>query len=129
MAMAIMSVLAVAMYVFAPQMVGIMSKDPEVVALGARVLRIEAFAECLYAASTVGFGVCAGAGETLVPTALNFGSIWLVRIVLALILTPRLGLTGYWIAMAVELSVRGILFLVYVRSNRWLRKWTLGEVA
>lgn len=129
MAMAIMSVLAVAMYVFAPQMMGIMSKDPEVVALGARVLRIEAFAECLYAASIVGFGVCAGAGETLVPTALNFGSIWLVRIVLALILTPRLGLTGYWIAMAVELSVRGILFLVYVRSNRWLRKWTLGEVA
>lgn len=129
MAMAIMSVLAVAMYVFAPQMMGIMSKDPEVVALGARVLRIEAFAECLYAASIVGFGVCAGAGETLVPTALNFGSIWLVRIVLALIFTPRLGLTGYWIAMAVELSVRGILFLVYVRSNRWLRKWTLGEVA
>ena len=129
MAMAIMSLLAMAMYAFAPQMMGIMSKDPEVVALGARVLRIEAFAECLYAASIVGFGVCAGAGETLVPTALNFGSIWLVRIVLALILTPRMGLTGYWIAMAVELSVRGILFLIYIRSNKWMRKWTLGEVA
>lgn len=129
MAMAMMSLLAVAMYAFAPQMMGIMSKDPEVVALGAKVLRIEAFAECLYAASIVGFGVCAGAGETLVPTAMNFGSIWLVRIVLALILTPRMGLVGYWIAMAIELSVRGLLFLIYVRSNRWMRKWTLGEVA
>ena len=129
MAMAIMSLLAVAMYAFAPQMMGILSKDPEVVSLGAKVLRIEAFAECLYAASIVGFGVCAGAGETMVPTALNFGSIWLVRIVLALILTPRIGLAGYWIAMAVELSIRGSLFLIYVKSGRWMRKWTLGNAS
>ncbi|MBR5042540.1 MAG: MATE family efflux transporter [Bacteroidales bacterium] len=127
MAMIIMSLLAVAMYILAPQMMGILSKDPEVIALGVKVLRIEAFVECLYAASIVGFGVCAGAGETLVPTALNFGSVWLIRIVLALILTPRLGLVGYWIAMAVELSVRGILFLLFVRSGRWMRKWTLDN--
>ncbi|MBQ2544472.1 MAG: MATE family efflux transporter, partial [Bacteroidales bacterium] len=63
------------------------------------------------------------AGETLVPTALNFGSIWLIRIGLAIILTPRMGLVGYWIAMAVELSVRGILFLGFVKSEKWMRKW------
>lgn len=123
MGMAMMSLLAVAMYAFAPQMMGIMSNDPEVVSLGARVLRIEAFAEAFYAASIVGFGVCAGAGQTLVPTILNFGTMWIVRIGLALILTPRYGLTGYWIAMCIELSFRGILFLVYVRSNHWLKKW------
>ena len=123
MGMAMMSLLAVAMYAFAPQMMGIMSKDPEVVSLGARVLRIEAFAEAFYAASIVGFGVCAGAGQTLVPTILNFGTMWVVRRGLALILTPRYGLTGYWIAMCIELSFRGILFLVYVRSNHWLKKW------
>lgn len=123
MAMVMMSLLAVLMYAFAPQMMGIMSTDPEVVALGARVLRIEAFAETFYAASIVGFGVCAGAGETLVPTVLNFGTMWIVRIGLALILTPKYGLVGYWIAMCVELSLRGILFLVYVRSGKWMRKW------
>ena len=121
--MVMMSLLAVLMYAFAPQMMGIMSTDPEVVALGARVLRIEAFAEAFYAASIVGFGVCAGAGETLVPTVLNFGTMWIVRIGLALILTPVYGLVGYWIAMCVELSLRGILFLVYVRSGKWMRKW------
>ena len=123
MAMLMMSLLAVAMYAFAPQMMAILSSDGEVVSLGARVLRIEAFAEALYAASIVGFGVCAGAGQTLVPTVLNFGTMWLVRIGLALILTPRYGLTGYWISMCVELSLRGILFLIYVRSGHWLRKW------
>jgi len=132
MAMIMMSLLAVAMYAFAPQMIGVMSTDTEVVALGARVLRIEAFAEAFYAASIVGFGVCAGAGQTMIPTILNLGTMWIVRIGLALILTPRYGLTGYWIAMCVELSLRGILFLIYVRTGHWLKKWTpapatLGE--
>ncbi len=127
MGMLIMSLLAVAMYAFAPQLMGVMSNDPEVVNLGAKVLRIEAFAECLFAVSIVGFGVCAGAGETLFPTILNFGSVWLIRIGLALILTPRMGLTGYWIAMALELTVRGLLFLWFIRSGRWMRKWTLGN--
>ncbi|MBR1538894.1 MAG: MATE family efflux transporter [Bacteroidales bacterium] len=122
---AIMTVLAVAMYFFAPQLMGILSTDPEVVALGARVLRIEAFAEAMYAASIVGFGVCAGAGSTMVPTLFNFGSMWLVRIGLALVLTPRFGLVGYWIAMCVELNVRGILYLLYVRSGHWMRKGSL----
>lgn len=132
MGMVMMSLLAVAMYAFAPFMMGVMSIDPEVVSLGARVLRIEAFAEAFYAAAIVGFGVCAGAGQTKVPTILNLGTMWIVRIGLALILTPRYGLTGYWIAMCIELSFRGILFLVYVRTGHWLKKWvpasaTLGN--
>ena len=125
MAVAIMSVLAVAMYVFAPQLMGILSNDSEVVALGAKVLRIEAFAEAMYAVSIVGFGACAGAGSTMVPTVLNFGSMWLVRIVLALFLTPVYGLVGYWIAMCVELNVRGLLYLIYIRSKHWMRKGSI----
>ena len=127
MAMALMSVLAVAMYAFASQMMGIMSTDPDVVSLGARVLRIEAFAEIFYAAAIVGVGVCAGAGNTTTPTVLNLATMWVVRIGLALILTPRMGLVGYWIAMCIELSLRGILFLLYVRSGHWLKRWQVSE--
>ncbi|MBR1573645.1 MAG: MATE family efflux transporter [Bacteroidales bacterium] len=122
MAALMMSALAVLMYLFAPQMMDILSNDPDVIALGAKVLRIEAFAETLYAVSIVGFGVCAGAGDTFVPTLLNFGSMWIVRIGLAVILTPRFGLTGYWIAMMAELNFRGLLFLIYLKRGRWLKK-------
>ena len=127
MAMLLMSLLAVAMYAFAPQMMGIMSVDPDVVSMGARVLRIEAFAEAFYAAAIVGVGVCAGAGNTTVPTVLNLATMWVVRIGLALILTPRYGLVGYWIAMCVELSIRGILFLLYVRSGHWMKRWLVSD--
>ena len=118
----IMSLLAVVLYIFAPVIMGWLSIDPGVVELGARVLRIEAFAEGFYALSIVGFGVCAGAGDTMIPTVLNLASMWVVRIGLALLLTPMLGLVGYWISMATDLTVKGIAFLIYVRSGRWLKR-------
>ena len=122
MAAAMMSGLAVLMYIFAPQMMGLLTSDAGVIALGAKCLRIEAFAELFYAVSIVGYGACVGAGDTMVPMVMNFASMWVVRIGLALLLTPRYGLTGYWIAMCIELNIRGILFALRVKGNSWMKK-------
>ena len=124
-----MSALAVLMWAFAPQIMALLSVDPDVVALGAKCLRLEAFAEAGYAASIVAYAACVGAGDTKVPTALNFISVWLVRICLALVLVPRHGLMGYWIAMLVELNVRGLLMVLRISGDRWLRtKLTSQEI-
>lgn len=125
MASAIMTFLAVLMYLFAPTIMELLTSDPEVSALGVKVLRIEAFAETLYAVSIVAYGAFVGAGDTLVPSIMNFGSIWIVRIGLALLLTPKYGLEGYWIAMCVELNIRGIIFLLRLRGNKWLKLKTI----
>ncbi|MBR4755717.1 MAG: MATE family efflux transporter [Bacteroidales bacterium] len=117
----IMTFLAVIMYIFAPQLMGLLSVDPQVVELGAKVLRIEAFAETMYAFSIVGYGCCVGAGDTLMPSVMNFCSMWVVRIGLAAILTPKLGLKGYWIAMCIELNLRGILFIWRLSGERWMK--------
>ncbi|MBQ4265327.1 MAG: MATE family efflux transporter [Clostridia bacterium] len=118
----IMSVSGALMYVFAPLMIGVMSPDPAVVALGAHVLRIEAFAEPMFAASIVASGVFRGAGDTLVPSLFNFISMWCVRLPLSALLAPRMGLEGVWIAMALDLTVGGILFLVRLRGKRWMKQ-------
>ena len=124
-----MSFMAVIMYAFAPQIMALLSVDPDVVALGARCLRLEAFAEAGYAASIVAYAACVGAGDTKIPTALNFISVWLVRICLALVLVPRHGLMGYWIAMLVELNVRGLLMVLRISGDRWLKtKLTVQEI-
>ena len=65
-------------------------------------------------------GRCVGAGDTLVPSAINLLSMWVIRLGLALILIPRMGLLGYWTAMAVELSVKGLIFAVRIRGDRWM---------
>ena len=117
-----MSILAVVMFFIAPQIMSLLSSDPDVVALGAKVLRIEAFAEAGYAAAIVAYGVCVGAGDTMIPSILNLGSMWLVRILPAIFLTKMYGLTGYWIAMCVELNVRGLIFLIRLHGDGWTKK-------
>jgi putative MATE family efflux protein len=119
--MGIMGFLAILMYIFAPEMMGLLSPDREVIDLGARVLRIEAFAEVGYAAAMVIYGSCVGAGDTKWPSVMNFGSMWIVRILPAIFITPVYGLVGFWVCMAVELSFRGLLFLIRLYRGTWLK--------
>ena len=116
----VMTGLAVLMFLLAPDVFMLLTPDPAVQSLGAFVLRIEAFAEPLYAVSISASGAMRGAGDTLVPSVLNLVSMWGVRITVAAFLAPRLGLTGVWLAMCAELCVRGILFLVRLLRERWL---------
>ena len=74
--MLIMGVMGVLMYVAAPQIIGVMTPVEEIRMLGIGILRIEAFAEPMFAASIVAYGVFVGAGNTFVPSLMNFGSIW-----------------------------------------------------
>ena len=117
----VMTVGGVLMYIAAPAMIGVLTPNEEIRNLGAAVLRIEAFAEPFYAASIVASGALRGAGDTMVPSCMNFASMWCVRIPLAAILAPRVGLYGVWIAMCVELCFRGILFTTRLKRERWMR--------
>ena len=118
--MLVMAVSGACMYLLAPWMISILSPDEAIRQLGASVLRIEAFAEPMYAASIVASGVFRGAGDTLIPSCLNFCSMWLVRLPLAAFLAPKFGLRGVWIAMCIELCIRGVLFLLRLAfSKNW----------
>ena len=122
MGMLIMGLMGVVMYAWAPQIIGSMTPDAEVLSLGVEALRIEAFAEPMFAAAIVAYSVCVGVGKTVVPCLMNFFSIWAVRLVLAALLAPSMGLNGVWLAMCIELCFRGTIFLLYLRSGRWLRQ-------
>ena len=121
MGIAVMTVMGIVMYAAAPMMMGIMTPDAAVQELGAKILRIEAFAEPMYAASIVAYGVFVGAGDTLAPSIMNLGSIWAVRLSLAALLAPRYGLEGVWFAMCVELCFRGIIFLIRLNRKKWIK--------
>jgi putative MATE family efflux protein len=121
MGMAVMTLMGIIMYVMAPALIGFMTPDPEILSLGVMALRIEAFAEPMFAASIVAYGVFVGAGDTLVPSIMNFSSIWVVRLTLAALLAPVMGLQGVWIAMCIELCFRGTIFLIRLFKGKWLK--------
>ena len=118
----VMTVMGLLMWVFAPELMALMSPVEEVIALGTEVLRIEAWAEPMFAAAIVCNGVFIGAGDTLVPAAMSLCSMWFVRLTLAASLAPKFGLRGVWTAMAIELTFRGSIFLVRLFKGGWADK-------
>lgn len=120
--MILMTVTGVILYFCAPWVMEIMTPVKDIIDLGAASLRIEAFAEPMFAASIVAYGVMVGVGDTVIPACMNFGSIWLVRVPLAALLAPSMGLRGVWLAMCLELTFRGIIFLWRLLSGAWLKK-------
>ena len=117
--MAVMLFMGVVMYILAPQMMGLLSSDEAVIAAGTEILRIEAWAEPLFAAGIIVTSIFRGAGETKMPTLLNLVAMWGIRIPLAMYLAQAYGLAGVWTAMCVELCARGILSLAVL--------WWRGE--
>lgn len=117
-----MSIMGVIMYILAADVMALMSPVKDIIDLGAHALRIEAFAEPMFAASIVAYGVMIGVGDTVIPAIMNFSSIWLVRVTLAAWLAPTMGLAGVWLAMCIELCFRGAIFLWRLISGAWLKK-------
>ena len=120
--MVVMTLMGILMWVFAPQLMAIMSPIQEVITEGTRVLRIEAWAEPLFAAAIVCNGVFVGAGDTLKPAIMSLLSMWGVRLTLAWYLSKDYGLKGVWIAMATELTFRGTIFLCRLFYGKWNQK-------
>lgn len=120
--MIVMTTMGVVLWFTAPALMGIMTNDQAVIDLGAKVLRIEAWAEPMFAAAIVCYNAFIGTGDTVKPALTNLSTMWLVRIALASILAPTWGLSGVWFAMATELCVRGAIFLWRMKTGAWLAR-------
>ncbi len=121
----LMGLCAVLLYIFAPALMGIFTPDGEVIAKGVEILRIVAFAEAFFGLSIVASGALQGAGDSKICFILNVISIWGVRIPLCAYLAPIYGLRGVWIAMSLELTLRGIIFVIRLAQGSWLKKKAL----
>lgn len=115
----LMTLMAILMFILCPLVFRFLTPVIEVRSLATTILRIGLIAEPLYAVSIVASGALRGAEDTLVPSIMNLVSIWVVRIGLSILLVGELGLIGVWIAMATELSVRGILLLIRQLTSKY----------
>ena len=116
---ALMGCTGLLMMIFCPFVFRLLTPVAEVRTLAAQALRIGLLAEPLFGVSIAAAGALRGAGDTLVPSLLNLGSIWIVRLGLSLLLVGKLGLRGMWIAMAIELCVHGTLMLWRQKTSKF----------
>ena len=109
------------LFAFAPSMVSLFTKDPDVIVLGSTVLRMVACSEPFYGVSIVVEGMLQGAGKTKAPFLFNILGMWGVRIVGTWICTQRLGLglVSAWACMIGHNLLLFVLFILYYRRGRW----------
>ena len=109
------------LFLFAPDMMGLFSKDAEVILLGATVLRMVAVSEPFYGVSIIIEGMLQGMGRTMVPFVCNIIGMWGVRIVGTYVCIHRLGmgLVAAWACMIAHNLLLFLLFVLYYGSGRW----------
>lgn len=116
----VMSLMGLLMYFICPYVFKFLTPVQEVQALSIRILRLELFAEPFYAMAIVASGALHGSGDTFVPSLLNLFSLWIVRFILSIILVAKYALLGIWIAMAVELTFRGIVMVIRMNTSKYI---------
>ena len=121
-----MSAMGLVLYLFASPILTLFTAERAVIALGTKVLRIEAFAQPAFGLSMLAFGVFRGAGDTKSPFFISIAGMWLLRLPLAwaLLSYTMLGLLGVWIAMASDITLRGIICLISYRRSHWLERYS-----
>lgn len=109
------------LFLFAPDMMRLFSQDPEVISLGAIVLRMVAVSEPFYGVSIIIEGMMQGMGNTMLPFLFSISGMWGIRIVGTFICTQMLGmgLISAWACMIAHNMVLFVMFMVCYLTGRW----------
>lgn len=109
------------LFLFAPDMTGLFSRDAQVIALGATVLRMVAVSEPFYGVSIILEGMMQGVGNTVMPFVFSITGMWGVRIVGTFVCTQLLGLglVSAWACMIAHNLLLFAMFTAYYLSGRW----------
>ncbi len=109
------------LFIFAPQLMSLFSKDKDVIELGGTVLRMVAISEPFYGVPIVIEGIMQGLGKTVVPFIFSVLGMWCVRIAGTFVFTQIMsgGLIEAWGCMIGHNLVLFIMFVVYFISGKW----------
>lgn len=108
-------------FIFAAQLIGMFSDDAEVIALGVRQVRIEAFFYCLLAFSHAVASVCRGAGKAFVPMFVML-SVWCVFRIIYIYAVMRLfgDISYIYSAYPVTWTISSVIYLFYYMFSDWI---------
>lgn len=110
-----------AIYLFAPSLIGLFSRDPGVVAFGVSQARTEALFFCLLAFSHCIAGVCRGAGKAVVPMGVMLGVWCAFRILyISAAMSFRHEVTLVYWAYPITWTISSVIFFFYYRRSDWI---------
>ncbi len=109
------------LFSFASTLMSFFSNDPDVIRLGATVLRMVALSEPFYGVSIIIEGMLLGVGRTVTPFKFNIIGMWGVRILGTFIVTSFFsgGLEAAWGCMIAHNLLVFILYVIHYIKGKW----------
>lgn len=116
-----MAAVGIVMIVLAPQIVSLFSTEPEVIRYGTNCLRILGVGYPMYAVGMIVIQALNGAGDTTMPSVMNFICFWIIQIPLAYWLATAAGLgpNGVFLAIVIAESILTVLAVLVFRTGKW----------
>ena len=105
--------------IFARQLAGLFTDDPEVIKYTALNLRIEMISELWYAIFLIYHSLMTGAGHTKLVLFSSFCNCILVRVPLAILLNALFGVVGVYAACAIAPIVSIPIGMIYTKRGSW----------
>lgn len=117
----LMSIAAIVLYIFAPQLMGLFTPDLEVIEKGSVVLRIVALSEPIFGILTTFEGSFNGMGDTKAPFVFSLFTMWVIRVLGTVIVIHvlHLELVAVWIMMILDNCTRCGLLAYRFLSGKW----------
>lgn len=115
--------LGVVFVLFRGQLIGMFSRDAEVIARGMSIMYIVSFACLIQTQQTVLLGCLRGAGDSRFVAIISFVSIAVVRPLSAYLLcyTAGLGLIGAWLGYLIDQTLRLTFGLTRFNRGKWAK--------
>jgi putative MATE family efflux protein len=121
--MSLMTFMGILFIVTPLPFVRIVTDIPVFLDMSPHLLYITGWAQTGFAACLVLSAALRGAGETRTPMIVTFLAVFLIRLPLAWVLGVRYsgGLEGVWIALSLDLVIRGVIFYYFFQRGSWMR--------
>ncbi|MCI1958552.1 MAG: MATE family efflux transporter [Clostridia bacterium] len=114
----------IVVFIFAKQIIAILTPNAEVVRLGNIGLKITAATEPFFAISVVMGGICRGSGDVKFPLIVSLVGMWILRLFPAYLLafTFGFGVIGIEAAIGFDVTLRGFACVLRLKSGKWKLK-------
>jgi len=113
--------IAILLAVFHRQLLGFLTRDPEILRLAAPLFGIAIVAEMGRAVNIVAGGALRSSGDARFSAIVGGSMMWFIGVAGAFIFGTLfgLGLTGIWLGMALDEITRGVVNYLRWRTGRW----------
>lgn len=121
----VMIIFSIVLLIAAEHIVHLFSSEPEVVEIAASYLRIGVTGYIVLGFVAVLMNSLSGSGDTLPPMIVAMSTVMVITLPLAFFLSKytSLGVYGIRWAMAAEMVVQAVIFVIYFRTGKWKTKY------